>query len=375
MHFLTLVTVKVGKVHEGPEIDTIIKMKAEEIKKEMEGKENDLSCSVFGKIALSRAQHLSNAFARRVEELVCKAMEPYWEQTDNPNYLEFVDYTEEVLNEYGTVKEMVKLPCGRYIFPSEYKFRSRFAIRDGKVFEKDAGPCKHEMRTKKAKKMTVVMRKMTQQYKTVQGFAEDCFGYRYYEDTGKFGYYTNPKAFWDWYLIGGRWPGEFLVRADCNEYSIGERDRDAVLETPEGYIWVSAARKKDIQWGTMRWWARKKAIEQYKELRVGFDVGIVPDGYFGKITEDGIISFGDYLFRKDESLKEYLTRRHLSLDEKYFFRPYGILREDGWDTHEKFEYQDGKPCLLEKESWTKELYDFIENASADTVFVVVDNHN
>ncbi len=375
MHYLTLATVKVGNVHEEPDTDEIIRMQAEELKNKMEGTDKDIWKSVVSKMTLSHMQHLGTAFARRIYELVGKAMEPYWEQTENPDYLDFIDCTEEIQNEYGTVKEMVKLPEGRYIFPSEYEFRRRFTIRDGKVFEKDAGPCKHEMRTKKTKKMTVVIRKMTQQYKTVQDFADDCFGYQYYEETCKFGYYTNPRAFWDWYQIGGRWPGKFLVKADCKEYSIGERDMDTVLETPEGYMWVSAARKKDIQWGTLRWWARKKGIEQYCELKAGFESGVIPDGYYGNITEGGIVGFGNYLFRKGESLKEYLKRCHLSLDEKYFFRPYGILRDDGWHTHEKFEYKDGKPCLLEKESWTKELYDFIENASGDTVFVVVDNHN
>ena len=62
---------------------------------------------------------------------------------------------------------------------------------------------------------------------------------------------------WDWYQIGGRWPVTFLVKADCTEYSFGERswgNYSKKYPAPEGYMWVSAARKKDICWDVMRSW-------------------------------------------------------------------------------------------------------------------------
>jgi len=63
------------------------------------------------------------------------------------------------------------------------------------------------------------------------------------------------KLFYDWCVIGGRWPRRFLVKESCKEYSIGERswdDIDRKIDAPEGYFWVAAARKKDIEWQAMR---------------------------------------------------------------------------------------------------------------------------
>lgn len=48
--------------------------------------------------------------------------------------------------------------------------------------------------------------------KPIEEFAEDYFGYRRDENGERFGYYENPNAKWDWYLIGGRWTGFFKLK-------------------------------------------------------------------------------------------------------------------------------------------------------------------
>lgn len=41
-------------------------------------------------------------------------------------------------------------------------------------------------------------------YKTVEEFAKDWFGYEVTSD-GRYGYVANPNARWDWWELGGRW--------------------------------------------------------------------------------------------------------------------------------------------------------------------------
>ena len=56
-------------------------------------------------------------------------------------------------------------------------------------------------------------------YKTLGEYAEQYHGYVYNEEEQGYGYYSNPNAFYDWYVIGGRWPRVFLVKESCTEYS------------------------------------------------------------------------------------------------------------------------------------------------------------
>ncbi len=376
MHYLTLVAVEVEPTEAEPYTDSIMALKVKQIQEELKKANDEGISKIMQKITLSRMRHLSNPFSRSVDSAVCNAMEPYWVNTEDPDYLEFEDHTEDLESEYNDGSaEMVIISNGTAMLPNQYEFSKRFTIKDGKVYEKNAGPCKQNRRTKKAKKMIVNTRKYSHCYKSIKEFAEENFCYRYDETTGQYGYYCNPNAFWDWYQIGGRWPCEFLVRTDCPEYSLGERDFDETVEAPEGYVWVSAARKKDIAWDIMLSYKREKAIEQFRELEAAFRLGTIPKGYYGRITEKGIFGFFDTIYVKDETEEEYLLRRHLTEKAKYPFRPDAFLSENGWNHHETFVHNGDQTHFAEKESWVDELYSFIENLSDETVLVAVDNHS
>ena len=80
---------------------------------------------------------------------------PFCEQTDNPEYLEFNDETEEAEEKYETEKD---------------------------------------------------------KYSTFEEFVSEYYGYEWNETEGGYGYYTNPRAKWDWYQLGGRWTGFFKMK-------------------------------------------------------------------------------------------------------------------------------------------------------------------
>ena len=84
-------------------------------------------------------------------------LEPYWEGTENPDFLEFVDRTDEVVAKWEEVK--------------------------------DSG-----------------------QYKDMEDMAGAWFGYK--NKNGRYGYHSNPDARWDWFSIGGRWgSGKDVIKA------------------------------------------------------------------------------------------------------------------------------------------------------------------
>ncbi|MDR0287565.1 MAG: hypothetical protein LBI03_07685, partial [Clostridiales bacterium] len=152
------------------------------------------------------------------DSYISDVMDPFWETTEDPDYLEFNDKTEELAEEYKNKKvNCIRLPHGRIVSVYNWEVKD-FTIKDGKVYQEHAGPLKHEKRTKKAKKMLALPDyPLNKLYPTIEEYAEDFCGYTYDSKYDAYGYYHNPDAFWDWYQIGGRWPFEFLVKEDCDD--------------------------------------------------------------------------------------------------------------------------------------------------------------
>lgn len=199
-------------------------------------------CSLMGR---------TTNFARQLVGEVEEVMAPYSAEPSE-EYMEFADMTEELKADYAKSVDCLKLPNGKIVECGSYPYFSKYSIVDGKVSQNKVGPLHHTRRTKQSRKIQYLPNYPRQKvYKTFEKYAEDYRGYEYNEEEKGYGFYCNPNAMWDWYQIGGRWPVTFLVKADCTEYSFGERswgNYSKKYPAPEGYMWVSAARKKDICW-------------------------------------------------------------------------------------------------------------------------------
>ena len=247
MHYSILVTVDIPKTTPNPEQDRAILTQLELIG------QNRTKDDIVSEILAGRLRNLSNEFARHVDDEVSMSLEPYCEQTDNPAYLEFEDHTDELRDEYenGSV-DCIKLPEGKIVSVENPRFWNRYIIGDdGKIYQKYFGPLQHPKRSKSAKKMSVLKNYPYKKlYKTFDDFAQNERYFTYDEQNKGYGYTYNPNAFYDWYSIGGRWPFLFLVKEECEEFSLGESSWavNDIPQAPKGYKWVCAARKKDIQW-------------------------------------------------------------------------------------------------------------------------------
>ena len=237
-------------------------MKIAEIIKELEKNkesENNLGEHILTDFYLSLYSGLTTTFARGVAEAVADKMIPYGAESEE--YMEFFDDTERLKERYRTeTRDCIKLPQGTIC--SSWDFHD-YCIQNGVVFQRKAGKLHHPMRTKKSKRMKALvdypLRKL---YPSYEAMAID-MGYYHDEKTDAYGWYGNPNTIWDWYSIGGRWPKWFLVKDTCQEYSIGHRDSKIDLSAPEGYMWVCAARKKDIEWDVMREWKKQFQTDRY----------------------------------------------------------------------------------------------------------------
>ena len=371
MHYSILVTVEVKREDENHDDNAVVKSLIDLITRKMAESDNH---EIMAGIQRDRLFARQSTFSRNVADAIEVKLEPYWEQTDDSKYLEFIK-DEGVEEEYenGTI-DCIKSPDGR-ISPN-YLMTHDFVIKDGKVYQRHAGQLHHEKRTKKAKKYTAVLNyPFKKLYTYLYDFAAEYHGYVYDEYEQGYGYYVNPNAFYDWYVIGGRWPRAFLVKDTCKEFSYGERYRiNEDGGAPNGYRWVSAARKKDIDWDMMMKLAKTQAEQTYALMAQAFLEKKLPEGYHGIIKEDGIYDFDYVYYLKDETLEQYMHRK--CLDGRHIYPPmfYGMLKTEGYYSKDDMYCHPKTKKVDVDNAMCRKMDDFIAGLDDETVLVAVDIH-
>ena len=374
MHFRTLATVYFQPLEEDETCNKTIFELREEVSKQIEsGNANFLARMLYQ----SYSNRLTE-FARRVEFEISEIMDRYASEPEDEDYLEFIDVTEDLKQDYAESVDCLKLPNGKIVELNYYPYYRKYKIIDGLVYQQNVGQLHHDKRTKQAKKIAALPNyPRSKVYKSFKAYAEDFRGYSYNSEHKAYGYVCNPNAMWDWYQIGGRWPTMFLVKDTCTEYSLGERswcNENEEFPAPDGCMWVSAARKKDILWDEIREWTKKQAIERYKELSDIFAAGVMPEGEIGMITEEGILYYkGHFLFKKGETLEEYLKEHTYSDDWKYPFSVGDIVNGDDWFSENDCEL-DSATGKFEPVDWRKKVDEYVDDLDDEDILVTIDYH-
>ncbi len=367
MHFKTLVTVCMPTVEEDPHENAAVVQSIELL----QAQKDELAKNFMAEFTLCSLMGRTTNFARQLVGAVEEVMAPY--STDpSEEYMEFADMTEDLRADYAKSVDCLKLPNGKIVECGSYPYFSKYSIVDGKVSQNKVGPLHHTRRTKQSRKIQYLPNCPRQKvYKTFEKYAEDYRGYEYSEEEKGYGFYCNPNAMWDWYQIGGRWPVTFLVKTDCTEYSFGERswgNYSKKYPAPEGYMWVSAARKKDICWDVMQNWYAVQDTERYNKFKEAFQTGKLPDGYYGKIQENGIFYCGECTYAADETLDEYLARIGIPKSWKYPIGVSDIVDADEWLS--KNDISIGK----ESSNWHEQIDTYIDDLDGEDVLVSIDYH-
>lgn len=216
-------------------------------------------------LQIKKLNNLKSAFARNVSERVYDCMLPYDMGTEDSNYLEFWNKTDDLYAEWEEKKvNCIQLPQGNFVMANWASIAERFVIHEGKVYERNVGELRNDRRTKRAKRMKAFpLYPLKKLYPNFDAYVESFYGYKYDSEHDGYGFYYNPQGYWDWYQIGGRWLQTLLVRNTCQEYSIGECVCNNSKEPPEGYMWVCAARKKDIEWDLLRTYKNQKNGDKF----------------------------------------------------------------------------------------------------------------
>ena len=148
------------------------------------------------------------------------------------------------------------------------------------------------------------------------------------------GYWENPNAKWDWYVVGGRFSGFLLVDGKS----------------------VDKGRKKDIDWDGMK----EQNTEMYKDNyeRSFKDYPDNPDGreFFYGVLEG-------------ETLEEYL-------DRKSKFSTFAVITKDGeWREKGEMGWWGIADEKIDTKVWDYDFFDmFIKSLDEDDIIVIVDCH-
>lgn len=325
---------------------------------------------------LSSARSDQERWECLTELMVSNLMAPYDENTSNIAHMAFCDQTDEGHKAYEQGGfDCVKTPDGRIILCVDHEFSRQYELYDGRVYRRRFGQLHHRKQTKKSKKYIPMpnypFRKF---YPTFDAFMVNHWGCERQEGIDRYGYYFNPNGQWDWWQIGGRWPFQFLVKNDCLSAVTGELSalfkEEPQRNAPEGYRWVAGARKSDIAWDVMKEFRRNEATELFRQREAWFNAGQVPAEYTGwiRIVEDGLVSYGDYLYRKGENLETYLHNIGISEGCQYPVSVFACVDADGWAD------QGWGDSECQAEERFNKVSNFIEKQSDDTLLVSVDCH-
>ena len=211
---------------------------------------------------------------------------PYMENCcDTPDYryMEFYDGAEVYRDDYenGTVS---KLRCPDGTLMSKYD--KSFAVRS-----KDKSGLTHE-RYEYPEGYEVVEIPCKDAYKTIEDYLQDWHGYEKDPMTGKYGYWQNPNAKWDWYdEDGGRFRkyAEELIGAQSIAVADIKFDADEHREAAEA--WWQANMDADGKPKTpfALWENDGMNHDQFVESRahVSFRAVVTPDGKWHEPGEMG----------------------------------------------------------------------------------------
>ena len=372
MHFHSLAVVQI------PEVEKIPEWENQHIEKisQMQMLTELVPGNLVAQMELRHLRSLNNLFAVQVEQELDILMHPYGSESEDC-YV-FCDYTDEVQKRFQEeTTDAIRLPEGKLVDRYDRRIWGKFKIVDGKVYEEKIGKLKLLKRTRKAKKMKAVLGcSFKKIYKTMHEFATEYCSYDFDEEKQGYGYYSNPDAMWDWYQIGGRWPVTFLVKEDCEDYAYGERswgNTDEEYPAPEGYKWVSAARKRDIQWDIMKDWhmqAAKKEFQKMEAMYVHFE--LEPERHM--YVKDGFVyQYCSKIYQIGETEDAFLKRHGFDPARKYYVSFCDLIDEDDWIAEgETCDRYSGDNAM--EMTWTDMIEDYIDDLNADDVLVSVDYH-
>lgn len=308
----------------------------------------------------------------RMEMLLDPVLACYEESPSVRTRRAFEDCTDDARKMYetGTV-DMVRLPDGTRCTFSDPRFYEDYILEDGVFYLRKTGQAGRHVETDETKSMLLLPDTPVREAFSFDEYCRDHLNYR--RRKGRWGYFYNPDAKWDWWCVGGRFSGAFLVRSDQEEYIPAELGKSG---SSGGYRSVNGARKKDICWDEMKRRATARKKRTYAEAKKAFETKCCDAlGPFVSISENEVNDWGTCLYKNGETLEQFLLRKALGPDDRYPLSPYAFLDiDDQWHSSGEMGWFGVSANDMPEEDWLHTVQSFIEELSDDDYLVTVDCH-
>lgn len=228
------------------------------------------------------------------------------------------------------------------------------------------------------------------EYGSFPEFAEE-EGYKEHE--GKYGYWENPNAKWDWYVLGGRWAG-FLKMKEGAE---GEVGGGGLFTAPAPAGTADSALKKDIDFFTMRKDAAEEAgklWDKVKKIVKGCSEPL-PWEHIRENMFPGDINSARDFYQNQEALKKLSEwnkeNKHelFGIDLEKFncsredycidaangsFVTFAVLKDGKWYEKGEMGWWASVSNEKDQEEWNSEVAKMIEELPEDTRISIYDCH-
>lgn len=144
-------------------------------------------------------------------------------------------------------------------------------------------------------------------------YLNDAFRGHYDAETKSYGYMTsyNPKSRWDWYQLGGRWNGFYMLKPNVHDSLLGVAGSFGTSKNLENC--ADIVQKKDIDFTLMRSLAEQEAslaYDKFEEATRGIAVPPSWDDLCREALENPNASVEDYVNIPEEKMKEIRVKFH-----------------------------------------------------------------
>ncbi len=182
------------------------------------------------------------------------------------------------------------------------------------------------------------------------------------------GYYYNPEARWDWFVIGGRWAGLIRTKSQDkpevkDDLSWSWKDKNPYESKEEGIFKVDSCRIKDII---------TTSEEDYKKGLRFWE--LIVEGQEAQNEEEQETK--KFAFYKPEYyLKTYQTKENYA-KARSEFSTYAVVKDGEWLEPGQMGWWGISSATPEQEGeWYEEYYKLVfEDAEEDDYLTVVDCH-
>lgn len=203
------------------------------------------------------------------------------------------------------------------------------------------------------------------------------------DENGKYGYYYNPKAKWDWWVIGGRWTGllkakpgvvgvggapnrpGYYDRMQCGNVDFEGMMQDAANAANAAYSKYEAATKgleAPKPWNEFR----KEFGDNIDAAREAYNAF----EYIKAVRKAGLVSWGE-----DPGEKFRVSREEYVEQAKYLaLAPYAILHEGEWIARGEMGWFGISNDDVSDQDWAKKATELLLSLPEDTLITVVDCH-